>query len=75
MRITNIKWDIEEEDKFYTEYLPTEEMVNLNELTLSNVTLSELYCLVGDWLSDRWGYCHYDFEIRLEENEKLDWLY
>lgn len=44
-------------------------MVNLNELTLSNVTLSELYCLAGNWLSDRWGYCHYDFEIRLEKDE------
>lgn len=73
MKIKNIKWDIEEEDKYYTEYLPTELDINLDEINLEDIeNEDELYSAVGDYLSDLYGYCHYDFEIELEKSEIID---
>lgn len=64
MKIKNIKWDVDEEDKLYTEWLPTELEVIKTELHAENLNdLDILYDLVADWLSDTFGYCHYGFEI------------
>ena len=73
MKITDIKWDVDEEDKYYTEYLPTELEINIDELNHDDIeSLDELYQIVGDYLSDSYGYCHYDFKIELEKSEVLD---
>ena len=66
IKIKNIKWDVDEENKCYTEYLPTELEVSRTELHAENVNdLNELYDIVADWLSDSYGYCHYGFELEI----------
>lgn len=68
MKITNIKWDTDG-DKELLKTLPTEIDITEEfdfEKYEDNGYFDEDQLLddISDWLSDIYGYCHFDFEIK-----------
>lgn len=66
MKAVNIKWDVTDDTKDMTqeeineilETLPTE--VEIPNSLIENSCYSED---ISDWLSDKFGFCHYGFEL------------
>ena len=68
MKITNIKWDTDG-DKELLKTLPTKIDITEEfdfEKYEDNGYFDEDQLLddISDWLSDIYGYCHFDFEIK-----------
>ena len=58
--ITNINWD--------TDGINPEELNLPSEIKLDETFINEaLADYIGDWLSDKYGYCHDGFEIKVSE--------
>lgn len=62
MRATNIKWDVDYDEEHNE--LPTEVEIP-KELTDPDI--------IGEWLSDTYGFCHNGFRIEMTEEERQNY--
>lgn len=82
LKAINIKWDTSDEEwndtltssmiNAIADNLPTE--VNIPEELIKGydgTNLDTYYPDISDWLSDKYGFCHYGFEIEGKDEEKF----